>query len=389
MTSKMKEKFFEYYPLTQEDLLALWRDSILVLDTNILLNLYRYTESSRKDILGILEKHKEKLWMPFQVGWEYHNNREAVIETIFGLEDILYKQIQNSFDGLKNKYRSDYSRNPFMSEEVWENKLDKTRDSLVKFVHSRYDGAPAIKVDDTILSELNRLYAGKVGEGFSNEELERIFGEGKTRYAASIPPGYKDQAAKKDKGSRHLFGDLIIWKEIIRKAKADKKDIFFVTEDLKEDWMRIVDGKKRGPRWELMREFYDETGGQKVVIMSLDRFAGFVHDLPDNTVKPKTIREVESLREDNYRNAVLENILAERLYHSFLEAQQHAPDPTALSRMLEEMKKYDLERIYKQISTLNKTPAVFPFMISHPNENETPGKEVAPQEGEDERGKEE
>lgn len=385
----MKEKFFEYYPFTQAELLALWQDSFLVLDTNILLNLYRYTESSRNDILGILEKHKEKLWMPFQVGWEYHNNRESVIETVFGLEDILDRQLQNCFDNLKNKYRSDYSRNPYMSEEMWEKKLDKARESLVKYVRSRYDGAPAIKEDDTILSVLNRLYLGKVGEDYSSEELERIYAEGKTRYAASIPPGYKDQAGKKDKGSRHLFGDLIIWKEMIRKAKAEKKAVFFVTEDLKEDWMRIVDGKKRGPRWELIREFFVETGGQKVVIMSLDRFANFVHGLPDNTVKPKTIREVESLREEYIRSLALKDLLAERLYKSFLEDAQQAPDSTALSRMREELKKYDKEQMYKQLRAQSSMPAAFPLMFYPLNESETPGKEETPQEGEDDRGKEE
>lgn len=376
----MKEYFFEYYPMSQVELSSFWQDSLLVLDTNVLLNLYRYTEPSRKDILGILKKFNEKLWMPFQVGWEYHNNREKVICSVYGLGDIINRQVQNSFDNLKKSYRSEYSRNPYLSADAWEKKLDKTKDSLVKFVRSCYKGAPEIMKEDIILSELIQLYTGRIGNGFADDELKRIYEDGKIRYAAEIPPGYKDQPEKKNRGDRHLFGDLIIWKEMIQKAKADKKGIFFVTEDLKEDWMRIVDGEKRGPRWELMREFYNETEGQKVVIMSLERFVSFIHSLPDNAVKSKTIKEVENAQRDD--NEVNNEHALSSLIDAYSSLQRKIPSYELFQRF-QEINKLNLDKIYKQIGILSNASSVFPIHEFVHDDIETPGAEELPQEGED------
>lgn len=379
----MKEKFFEYYPMTQKELSTFWEKSLLVLDTNVLLNLYRYTEPSRKDILGILKKFEDKLWMPFQVGWEYHNNRETVIDHVYGLEGIISRQVNNSFDALKKTYRSEYSRNPFLSAEAWEKKLDKIKESLIKYVVSCYKGAPDIRDEDIILSELNQLYSGRIGSGLTDDELKKIYEEGKIRYATEVPPGYKDQTDKKNRGDRHLYGDLIIWKEIIRKAKTDKKSMFFVTEDLKEDWMRIVNGEKRGPRWELMREFYNETVGQRVIIMSLDRFVSFIHDLPDYAVKPKTIREVEDVQRDDIRFRGFSEEEISALNDAIVSLQRRAQETDLFRRRIQEIRKLDIDRYAKHIETLSKMAPAFPLRDSVHNETETPGADGPIQEGED------
>ena len=50
----------------------------MVFDTNILLNLYRYNKQTCDDILNYMQTFGDQLWMPFQVGWEYNNNRMEV-----------------------------------------------------------------------------------------------------------------------------------------------------------------------------------------------------------------------------------------------------------------------------------------------------------------------
>ena len=47
---------------------------------------------------------------------------------------------------------------------------------------------------------------------------------------------------------------MIVWKQIIRKAADTSKDVIFVSDDLKEDWMLEFRGKKYGPRKELIKE---------------------------------------------------------------------------------------------------------------------------------------
>lgn len=290
----MKETFFEYYNPTKEEISAIWQECILVLDTNVLLNLYRYSFSTRDDILAQMRKFSDKLWMPYQIGWEYHNNRESVIRKTYALSNDLKVKISSKKEEFLNLFKSDYSRNPFLSSEAFEKKLNKMAESFVKFVEDKFKDAPDLDEDDIICKELDSIFDGKVGNDFNAEELNTIYLEGMGRYAAKVPPGYKDEAEKKSKGERHLYGDLIIWKEMIKYSLEKKKDIVFVSDDLKEDWLRIEKGMKKGPRRELLREFFTETEGQHIIILTQQNFLNFVHSLPEHTVKSSTMKEVKT-----------------------------------------------------------------------------------------------
>ncbi|WP_425588779.1 PIN-like domain-containing protein [Streptomyces thinghirensis] len=45
-----------------------------MLDTNVLLNLYRSNESTRRDTLAALARLRERLWIPHQVLTEFWRN---------------------------------------------------------------------------------------------------------------------------------------------------------------------------------------------------------------------------------------------------------------------------------------------------------------------------
>ena len=75
-----------------------------------------------------------------------------------------------------------------------------------------------------------------------------------------------DLPQKKNQGERALYGDLIVWKQTIEKAKESNRDVIFVTDDKKNDWFEAkVKGKRSGPRKELLREFSKESDGQKIL----------------------------------------------------------------------------------------------------------------------------
>ena len=67
-----------------------------------------------------------------------------------------------------------------------------------------------------------------------------IVNEGKLRYEFQIPPGYQDL---KEKIGTQIFGDLIVWKQILSHAKAINKNVIFICNDLKIDWC-LKDFKK-------------------------------------------------------------------------------------------------------------------------------------------------
>lgn len=75
----MQSRFPEYYPLADERIQDIWQNATIVLDTNVLLNLYRYTPATQQDLLKLLKTCKDRLWMPYQVGLEFHRNREGVL----------------------------------------------------------------------------------------------------------------------------------------------------------------------------------------------------------------------------------------------------------------------------------------------------------------------
>jgi len=75
----MKELFKGYYKLSEEDYKILWDNATFVFDTNIFLNLYRYQENTRKQLLKLLSKIKDRIWEPHHVMLEYQRERLNVI----------------------------------------------------------------------------------------------------------------------------------------------------------------------------------------------------------------------------------------------------------------------------------------------------------------------
>ena len=50
----MKEEFCWYFPPTEEEVNGIWEKGILTIDANVLLDLYRYHESTRNSLVDAL-----------------------------------------------------------------------------------------------------------------------------------------------------------------------------------------------------------------------------------------------------------------------------------------------------------------------------------------------
>ena len=104
------------------------------------------------------------------------------------------------------------------------------------------------------------LLEGRLWERLEDRKLDEIEVKGRKRYEAKIPPGYGDMKTKK---GNDVYGDLIIWEEIIAYASNNKKDVIFITNDTnKDDWFITVSKKLKGPRAELRMEFAQRTNGK-------------------------------------------------------------------------------------------------------------------------------
>ena len=75
----MRKSYEEYYGRTDEELESLCQFAVIVLDTNSLLDLYRFSEEASKQYIEVLGSLKEQLWIPYQVGYEFQERRLTVI----------------------------------------------------------------------------------------------------------------------------------------------------------------------------------------------------------------------------------------------------------------------------------------------------------------------
>lgn len=266
----MKEKYPGWYPKSPAEAAELWDRAIFVPDANVLLHCLRHPAAVREELLRLFDVLKESLWIPYQVGLEFHRNR---LDVELGAQDayeILIKDQETTIEKARDRLRQ-LRAHPTIS-------VPKELAALNMFFadfRARMLSAQAMHPVQEIagaVTRLTQLLEGRIGDKWKAEQLAAIKKEGDDRYAKKIPPGYKD--AKKDTGEFDKYGDLIIWKEMISRAQAEKRPVIFISDDAKEDWWWIHRGRKLGPRPELIEEF--QTGsGQNFHIYEFGQFLRF------------------------------------------------------------------------------------------------------------------
>lgn len=288
----MKEKFAEYYSLESKKKQDLWNTAIFVFDACILLNLYRYSEASRKDFLSTLEKISDRIWIPHQFALEYQRNRLKVInDQAKGYEDVI-KKLSEGYQQIDNSLKNYDHRHPFIKIKKILSKVKKSIDDGIKETKTKKAKHPDWFKKDPIRDEIDKLFKGKVGEPCDNlDEIER---EGATRYAKNVPPGYEDiKKDKKDNSKTKKYGDWIGWYQIMQKVEKDKIPIILITGERKEDWWQEIGGKISGPRPELIKEIIQK--GVMFHMYTMETFLQYAK--PIYKVKPATIREVEEVNQ--------------------------------------------------------------------------------------------
>lgn len=293
----MDRHYLEFKKYTAEEINGVWEHAVIVLDTNILLNLYRYSEETRDDVLSVMEKLKDRLWMPYQVGLEYYNNRVKTFSAIADMQKSFKKKLDDGKTNLLNAFNNqETSRHPHISKDDLGNVYDEAVKQVMEYVDQQTARLHDYANDDIVLNKLLEIYDGKVGDDFTTEELFEIYEEGEVRYAGLLPPGFMDEKAKRGQGLRHLFGDLILWKEILNYSKDENVDVIFVTEDSKDDWWDKKDGKL-SPHKELIREFRKESGGHRILMYQQKGFL----DASKQNVKETTTTEIEEVSKEDER----------------------------------------------------------------------------------------
>lgn len=322
----MKTKFPGHYQLSAQQIKELWDTASIVLDTNVLLDFYRVSKQTSKELLAILGNFAEqgRIFIPYQSAYEYHANILSVISGQKKMYDEALKHL-DKFNEEVAKKRS----HPFMDDNI-ANEFSDLYQKIKDNFNEKKNNLDHLLTENEIKDKLGEMLNGKVGERFSDEDLAKIYKEGECRYIQKIPPGFKDS----NKNGNEKYGDLVVWKEIIQYSKNNSKSIIFVSSDNKEDWYQKIEGKTISPLPQLREEFLNETG-QIIHFYSLEQFLNHAKNEGKANISDQTINEVGNLLDLWERLKILNSI--------------HAKQAISSSPIIEEDEN---EKLFGQISTL-------------------------------------
>ena len=340
----------------------------VILDTNVLLDMYRMDHSARSDFFRVMEAVRGRLWIPRQVAKEFHKNRISALSSYIRNTQESVEEVWKASKNFKESLQKFANARSLRGErkKAFLEPLGRRIAEIAQKVEENLDSfdltLEKVIDSDPVLEKLSSILDGCVGEGISEDEEGKVIQEAKRRVEQKIPPGYKD-SGKEDQG----VGDFIIWYEVLRYAEKTKKPILFVSNDAKEDWFYVKAGISIGPRPELVQEVYRRAGVDYQQIL-LPTFLARADSALDIRVSQNTIDQANSTVAQDVSSRAVDllrrrAIARERndLYMHMLETLRNEIEETkrnidlACSRMSEAQDKIHYERAYLESGELSQT----------------------------------
>ncbi len=289
----MRDLFRGYYKPTPEQFAEIWEKCIFSFDANVLLHIYSYTPETRERFFEILKRLNERIWIPHQVAYEYQKNRLYVISDQIKTYEEIEIILNKNFYTLKHELFKDYKRHPFLNTQEIVKDLEKAIEEVKSKIKLTQANHPNYLENDDLREVLSNFLDGKVGNPYSEEELENIYQKAEKRFSYKKPPGYKD--AKKPIPKN--YGDVILWFQLIDYAKIQKKSIIFITDDDKEDWWLKYEGETVEPRPDLIQEILSEVGIEdfKFYMYHSDQFIDYAEKFLGLPVQPEAVKEAREI----------------------------------------------------------------------------------------------
>jgi hypothetical protein len=173
----VKRDFAEWYGPDPDEFRRIAREAQIVLDTNVLLSLYRVSAVQREEILDVLRKVSDRLWLPYQVGLEYQRNRLKVVHEQSRVYALLRQRFSQTSDGVRQILKDQRAHALLESAVValierlvtdFDEAIDDLEAQHVLTVEQALD-------DDPVRDALDDLFESKVGPTPDPEELKRLY----------------------------------------------------------------------------------------------------------------------------------------------------------------------------------------------------------------------
>lgn len=291
------DDFGAYYRPTDSQLRTAYATGIVVLDTNVLLDLYRLSPAARGSMVSLLEALASRVFVPYQVALEFHRNRPAAVADRRSEIESSRAQLADLHAKARGMLRQISTRaygDPRRAVEA-EDSLQRAFDSAVSFSDAaaeEYDlnEDSIVGRSDPILESLTTILNGRVAPKPSDAVLAADRAESQRRHEAKEPPGFRD-GGKTDNAD----GDYLWWAETVRFARANPAPVVVVGNDTsKGDWALVSRGIRIGLDPRLVDEIHAATGGA-LYLRSTSQFLEDGGRLLDVAVTQEAVNEARSL----------------------------------------------------------------------------------------------
>lgn len=304
----MKQLFPSYYPLDEQELNELWENATFVFDTNTLLNLFRYKESTSQNILEILgnPRVKERIFIPHQVALELHRNYSNVMSSHTSDFDNIINIIENNMRALTDDIKAMKidDRHPEIDPKTLISNINSFKEQQIDQIKTSKNNYNFRERSQSLLKNISDIISNKIGNEFSADELKKESSEAEKRIDNKIPPGYKDNKKsetfifnQKEYSTSH--GDYLFWKQTINHCKSNNiKHLIIITNDNKDDWWKKGQGQQSLPRVELREEIRNEAGIHHFTLYSQQDFLREVSQRYMQKVEEETLNDIKSTKLD-------------------------------------------------------------------------------------------
>lgn len=303
---KIEELFVGWYDYDVDEYSSIINNSKISLDTNVLLNIYRYSKETSDKTLYLLNKIKDRLIFSYYVAFEFTKNRKKVESASIEEYKKYQSKIESKYEEIINELKN-ISNNKLAKKDKLIESIIKNKEKVLQNFDISIDKKMEV-FKSGLEEEICQLFEGKIIDKYSDIEFESIKAEGIRRQKNQIPPGYKDE----EKGEN---GDYYIFKQLIDYSKNNDIDIIFVTDDVKEDMFQTIRGIK-SPRPELLNEFNKETN-HKLIIMTVQEFLNN-KIIFDENISEKVLDEIKIISNENrYISIKMQMRIRKFLYRAF------------------------------------------------------------------------
>lgn len=293
----LRSGFEAFYRPTPEELTAVYSKGLVVLDANVLLDLYRLSPAARKSLLDLLRRVRDRLFVPSQVAAEFHRNRAAAVadrreelaQARGQLEEHLRKS-KGAVRRLANRAHADAGRGGEVARA-----LEESFALAKKFVDEAIeefdlDADKLVGQRDAVLTELEHIVDGRVNVRPPDSQVIEDKAEAERRGQSQEPPGFRDGG----KGE-NPHGDYLWWAEVVRHVHANPSAVVIISNDsAKGDWTHSLRGIQIGLDPRLVAEVSEVTR-RPVFMRSTGQFLEDGKSLLGISISEQALNEARSL----------------------------------------------------------------------------------------------